>query len=390
MQIIDEEGNLFGRVNVIDALVLVLVLSVAVAGIALVTGSSNAPGAGSGEGGANSDGGTNETGESAVRYATVDFGTQSTAVAGRISEGDRALLDGDANATVTDVYVGPGSDGGASVTARVRLDGEVVENGRGDRVFRFRGSHLRAGDALRLPTADYRVNGTVTALDESGESLETEATGAVLSSVVSADVADALREGDDYRLAGETVGTVESVDLYPTGDADQRRAVIGVTLETMTADERTRFGDRTLALGDGVELPLGDYAVTGTIRHLGNATLPGERTTTTAVVELEGVSPAVADAATAGLTESGSDGVRARIVDRSVEPASVVLTSDDGEVHSREHPSKKDVTLTVELATRSTDAGTYFHGRELQTGRTVRIDFETVTVEGTVTSFEEQ
>ena len=390
MQIIDEEGNLFGRVNIIDALVLVLVLSVAVAGIALVTGSSNAPGTGPAGGGAESGGGTTETGESAVRYATVEFGTQSTAVASRISEGDRALLDGDANATVTDVYVGPGTDGGASVTALLRLDGEVVENDRGDRVFEYRGSRLRAGDGVRLPTAEYRVNGTVTALHESGESLETEETGVVLSSVVSSDVADAIEEGDEYRLAGETVGTVESVDLYPTGDADQRRATIGVTLETLADGERTRFGARSLTLGDGIEVPLGDYAVIGTVRHLGNASLPGERTTTTAVVELEGVSPAVADATAVGLTESGDDGVRARIVDRSVEPATVVLTSDDGDVHSREHPTKKDVTLTVELATRSAESGTYFHDRELQTGRTVRIDFETITVEGTVTSFEEQ
>ncbi|PSQ27007.1 hypothetical protein BRD03_08345 [Halobacteriales archaeon QS_9_68_17] len=69
-----------------------LVLSVAVAGVALVTGTPNAPGAGS-------DGGEtvpNETGESAVRHATVDFGAQSTAVASRIPKGDRALLDGDA------------------------------------------------------------------------------------------------------------------------------------------------------------------------------------------------------------------------------------------------------------------------------------------------------
>ena len=390
MQIIDEDGELFGRVNVIDALVLVLVLSVAVAGIALVTGTSNTPGTGPAGGGAESGDGTNETGESAVRYATVDFGTQSTTVANRISAGDRALLDGDANATVTDVYVGPGTDGGAAVTARVRLDGEVVENERGDPVFEYCGSRLRAGDGLRVPTADYNVTGTVTALAESGESLETEETGVVLSSVVSSGVADAIEEGDEYRLGGEAVSTVESVELYPTENAEQHRAVIGVTLATMTDDERTRFGSRSLVLGDGLNISLGDYAVTGAIRHLGNATLPGERTTTTAVVELEGVSPAVADATSVGLTESGSDGVRARIVDRDVEPASVVLASDDGEVHRRDHPSKKDVTLTVELATRSTETGTYFHGRELQTGRAIRIDFETVTVEGTITSFEQQ
>jgi hypothetical protein len=38
MEVIDEEGRLFGAVNVVDALVVLLVLAVVVAGAALVFG----------------------------------------------------------------------------------------------------------------------------------------------------------------------------------------------------------------------------------------------------------------------------------------------------------------------------------------------------------------
>ena len=41
MELIDEEGNLFGIVNVIDALVVLVLVAVLVAGVALVTGGSD-------------------------------------------------------------------------------------------------------------------------------------------------------------------------------------------------------------------------------------------------------------------------------------------------------------------------------------------------------------
>ena len=40
MELIDERGRLFGRVNVVDALVVLLVAAVVVAGVALVAGGS--------------------------------------------------------------------------------------------------------------------------------------------------------------------------------------------------------------------------------------------------------------------------------------------------------------------------------------------------------------
>ena len=44
VEFIDDQGNLFGRVNVVDALVVLLVLAVVVAGIALVLGGSGPSG----------------------------------------------------------------------------------------------------------------------------------------------------------------------------------------------------------------------------------------------------------------------------------------------------------------------------------------------------------
>ena len=55
MPIIDEEGRLFGTINVVDALAVLLVIAVALAGIALVAGDIG--------------------GEMETQHVTLDFGS---------------------------------------------------------------------------------------------------------------------------------------------------------------------------------------------------------------------------------------------------------------------------------------------------------------------------
>ena len=62
-RIIDDEGKLFGLINVVDALVVLVVLAIVVAGIALIA----------------------VPGSEDTRYATVDMGTQPDHVAGQIT-----------------------------------------------------------------------------------------------------------------------------------------------------------------------------------------------------------------------------------------------------------------------------------------------------------------
>ncbi|WP_121821395.1 DUF4330 domain-containing protein [Halostella salina] len=384
MPLIDDDGNLFGRVNVVDALVVLLVVAVVAAGAALVMG-----------GGGSADAPANETtngsaadgeppGERAVRYATVELGTQPERLAERIHAGDEVAVGG-ANATVTDVHVSP-VDGGAATTLRMRLDGRAIADGNRT-AFRYGSGNLTVGDGLRLQTPEYRVNGTVSALVADGESVDAGETDIVLDATVPVEALDAIRAGEEYRVAGRTVGTVQSVTTFPTGDDATRRVRVGASLATRTEGERTTFGGAPLTIGRSVSLGLDAYTLSGTVVHRGATTMPGERGTTTVVVEQRNVSPAVAEATAVGMTESGGDGPRARIVDRRVEPATVVLTSDDGEIHRRDHPENRDVSLTVELETRTANGEAYFHGSELRTGSGVTLDFDRVRVEGTVTEF---
>jgi len=384
MEIIDEKGNLFGTVNVIDALVVLLLISVVVAGVGLVFGSDEDPSQESPGPGDNATATGDAAGEDAVRYATVDLGTQPIAIAESISAEDRLIADGNSNATVTDVYVGPGQNGAASVTLRVELNGTLRDVGDVGQVFEYRGSRLGIGDAISLPAAEYNVNGTVTALDAETETLRTGETDVVISADVTSETATAIDRGDTYELAGTNAGVVESVETYPTGERGTRRVIVGLTLQTRSVHNQTHFGEHSVSLDDRITLDLDEYNLAGTVRHRGNTTLPGERTTTTAVVLVEGVSPAVANATDVGLTERADGDVRARVVDRREEASTVIVTTEDGEVYQREHPEQRDVYLTVELSTRQAGTETYFHGQSLRQSDTISLELHQVNITGTV------
>ncbi|WP_323677107.1 DUF4330 domain-containing protein [Halorubellus sp. PRR65] len=467
MELIDDEGNLFGVVNVVDALVVLLVVAVIAAGVALVNPFASS--------------------EDATRYATLDLGEQRPYVTELISEGDvLSPSNSDSNATVTDVYVTPSGDENATVTVRVRMDGQLVESGEtGRSVFSLAGTTIQRGTNLRLGSDEYTIDGIVRSYAESGKSLQISETSITVSESVSTATAEAISRGDTFVVGGDTVATITDVHVAPGNSSNVRHVTVGATVETLnrsgpsfagqrvslgrnfsfrsdgyeltgeiqavgnatvrtgtesvvlrasvspetaqSIDEGDAYriagnevaristvrtypsskdgrlmavlgmklvtvdrsgeqyvGDRLVQVGTAIPFQSDSYQLTGNVVTQGSLSLPGEATTRSVEIQLESVAPEVADSLSTGMVERSGSTVSARVTDVQVDPAVVTLTSESGDIYRREHPVKKDVVLTVELSGRETPAGLYFHGEALQVGRTVLLDFSTVTVEGTV------
>ena len=367
MELLDERGRLFGLINVIDALAVLFALAVVAAGVALVF---------SGE--------SEQESELDTRYVTLDLGTQPDYVTERIDAGDVASpSNAPGNLTITDVYVTPTGDGAVSVTARARINGRLQDqSNRASPVFTFAGTSLVLGQQLTVRTDEYSISGTVTAVASDGESLDITTTNVVMEYSLPADIASDLSVGDRYRLNGETLATIESKRVYPGNTPFNRRVYLGLSLRTLTQEDRTQFGGRPVRPGNDFRLVFEPYDITGTVRELGRSSLRGEVTTTTAVVELSDVSPERARNVRAGLTETVGGTQYAEITDVRSEPSEVVLTSDDGNISLREHPRNVDLSLTVELRTRQRDTGLRFHGDPLRLNDQIVLNFDFLTVRG--------
>ncbi|USZ71507.1 DUF4330 family protein [Natronosalvus halobius] len=375
MELIDDEGNLFGRVNVVDALVVLVLLAVVVAGLAVVgvlTGDA----------------------EPETRYATIDLGTQSEHVAEQISEGDVMYLEGSSdNLTVTDVYrsaPGGGEDraGGASVVIRAELNGQLVEDDqRDDRVFQFDGERLHVGQTVTIDTLDYTTEGEVRSVGGEETSLPVNETQLVLETIVPTATADEIAEGDTYRVAGDTVATVETVQTHVASD-DQRRVVVGLTARTIDTGSGPTLGSQRVVLGSTIPVRTDAYEITGNVTRRGALDESGEETTVSVTAKIDNVRPEVANGLEAGMTETERGETVATIDAVGSEPASVILESEDGNIYERDHPRNLDLTLELTLEGRETESGLRFHGEPLREGETIVLDFGTVIVTAEVTDLD--
>lgn len=246
MDVIDEEGNLFGVVNVIDALVVLFVLAVAVAGAALVLGGdsgSDAPAL-------------------ATTNVTLDLGTQPTYIVSEITAGDTYRAGQNSQLTLTDVYLTPQGDR-TRVIVRAQVQG-LAQDG-----VSYANAPLRLGRTLEVATNRYQVSGQLRDVGRN-TTLTRDSTTVVLRDQLSAADARDLAAGDEIRVAGRTVATIEDVTVYATNDPTQRDVFVEATLETYRSQGDRRFGGSPVRRGQTVRLPAPEYTLTGRIERVGD------------------------------------------------------------------------------------------------------------------------
>jgi len=363
MQVIDDSGNLFGLVNVIDALVVLLLFAVVVAGATLVFGSGDQTPA--------------PERDLATTNVTLDLGTQPDYIVDQLDEGDSYSPAGDSTLTITDIYRTPrGSD--THVLVQARLRGPTT-----DETINYDGAPPRLGRQLGIETDAYAVEGTIRNV---GGGFERGTTQVLVTDTVSAETAVEIDEGDVSRVAGHEVATITSVTAYGTDDPDRKRVYLGLDLTTLQQGETPQFGTAPIHSGTGLSFRTGEYNISGTIQRVGTTERRGQAASRTVTLQLKNVSPALAQSITVGATETTAGTTVARITTIDRTSASVAVTSQDGNIYEREHPINRDVTFEANLSVRETATGTTFKGDTIQRGSTVTLDLGDVTVRAIVVS----
>jgi hypothetical protein len=470
MDVIDDEGRLFGTVNVVDALAVLLVLAVLVAGAALVVGGSDGPA---------------ET--VATTHVTLDLGTQPAFIVTELNEGDTYSPGSNSQLTVTDVHLTP-QDGATNVLLRAELEGATTDDGieydgapprlgrtlsivtnryevegqiravgggadlaraeptvvlratlgaqaartlaPGDEIRvagrtvatvedravyaataspttntsmvsdqrvvyiettlaahrqqgqpRFGGQPIRSGQPITLPGDGYTVTGTI---ERVGGGLQRGEAEVLLQDTIDIETADRLAEGDTADIAGTTTATVEHVELYGTGDPEQKRAFLGLSLATVDYGERPQFGQTPLQTGRSITVQTPEYTLAGPIERVGHLQPRGTATTRTVTLRMTELREEFAAAIEPGMTEQVDGQQVAEITDVDVGPSTVIVTGEGGNYSVYDHPYNRDVTITAEVRVRETTTGPQFKGRPIRQQDTITLDLESLTVRGTV------
>lgn len=342
MSIIDDDGRLFGVVNLIDLLVGLLVLAILVAGAVFLM--APAP----------------DVGE---RYVTLDLGPQPDHVINAIERGDLVTYDGlSDNLTITDTYVYQ-NDGEAAIMVRALASGSVeFDESRDREVFSFLGDPLRPGRTLDVSTPEYAVAGEVIGIG-SEETFNTDRTEVVLRTMVDPATAETVTVGDTFGVGVHTVGEVIAIQAYP-GNATTNLAYLGLSLNTVEVNDRLRFGHQRLTLGSTIDIQTESYSLSGEIVQRGDAAIETESTE----LLLEAAVPTdVADSIEAG--------------DSVIFAGSTLMTIDAVTQYATGNPATKRVFMGVTAELRIVDDNPFFGDRHVRVGTPLPIvtdeyDFE--------------
>ncbi|MFB9811628.1 DUF4330 family protein [Haloarcula sebkhae] len=362
--IIDDEGNLFGVINIIDALVVVFIIAVLVAGASLVlTG----------------DGESSSAPTTGTTNVTLDLGTQPEYITSQISIGDSYSPSENADLTITDIYFTPQDE---STRAVVRAELSAPSSGE---TIQYSGAPPRYGRQLEVLTETYSTKGTIRDVG-GGSELTTTETKVVVRANLSETDARRLSEGQPIRVQGREVATIESVTTYGTNNPDKKTVFLGLTLQSVTNGGQQAFGETRIRPGASLSLPTGAGLVKGEITRVGAMTQRGQPATRDVKLQLSNVSPLLANSISPGMTESFGGETIARISAVQRENATIVTKGENGDIYEQAHPINQDVTFTANLSVRETDTGVTFKGQTLQQGRVVILDLGTVTIKATVVS----
>ena len=368
--LIDDQGRIFGTVNIVDALVVLFVAVLVIGGVwfvATAEGDAN----GEAEPEAEPEPEPEPEPETAIRYATLDLGTVSPQLASEITVGDTVGIEDD-NLTITDSYRAPVDDE-FRVFVRVELEGVLREVNGTDR-FEFDGAAPRIDRELTLETDRYETTGQIQAVSEDGTELERVERETVLDVELSATALETLEVGDEFVVGEESIATIETVEAHGTGNPDIRSARVGITYRTVAppAGVRPVFGTTTVREGATLPFETDTYDFTGEIQRLGALEPRGEVATRTATLVLEDVSEHRAEQFEAGMAETVAGETVAELTDVEVE-----------RIDSEER-DRRSVTMTAELRVRETTAGPRFKNEPLRVDESITLEFERTTAEVTV------
>jgi hypothetical protein len=464
MEIIDDEGQLLGVINIVDALVVLFALSAVVAGASLA-----------------SDGAFFGQTEMNSTHVTLDLGTQPAFIVNQLNEGDTSSPRSNSNLTITDIHLTPQGDdtrvvvrakleapassveeviqyNGApprlgrnltiatsnyEVEGQIRAAGEaealpratptVVLRGSisaaapsptaGDQIkiadrtvatiddaaiyatsnanrrlvfvqatlvahrpqggARFGGQPLVGGQEITLPGDDYTIAATIESV---GGGLERDNTDVLIVDIIDIKTANRLAEGDTSVVARTNVATVEHVQLYGTNNPEQKRAFIGLSLSTVGHGERPTFGETPIQTGQSVTFRAPGYTLSGPIQRVGKLQQRGSQARRTVTLRIGEVREEFASEIDEGMTERVRGKIVAQITDVTIEPTTVLVTGDRGNIGFVNRPDRSDMIITAELQVRETTTGPQFKGQPIRVQDTVTLDLGSITIRGTVTS----
>jgi len=253
MGIVDEEGRLFGVVNVIDLMVVVVVLATLVSGTVFVLADDPEP--------------------PEQRYLTVVLDERPGGSVPTLDSDSAAMPDGPVqigrtDGRITDTYIAPTGDSGFVTVARIRVDvsASVADRTTDRRLVAGDETYL-VGQEVDLTAGEADYTGYIHSVGRSGSDLSVRTVNATVVARLPPSVADRIQADDIQRVAGREIAQVTAVDRQPTA-GERTRVEATVSLRVLVTADGPLYGTQYVRPGAEVRVAPNDYEFTGTVTEV--------------------------------------------------------------------------------------------------------------------------
>lgn len=202
----------------------------------------------------------------------------------------------------------------------------------------------------------------------------------------SAYIAKNINVGDIILEDDEKAGEITGLTFLPASGTN-KNIIISLKLFADSKNNKLFFNNQMLKIGNELSIELKDVIIEGVILHISKKE-EREFAKKRVTVKMYNQSSWIADLLRIGDSELSGGKEIAKIIDKDVEPAEMIVISQDGEVFLREHPTNKDITLTLEVVAEKVGGSYFFHGSELKAGNNLMLETSSINVNGVIVGVE--
>ncbi len=350
MPIVDEKGRLFGKINIIDLIVILFIVLVIIVGFKyLLSGSEQ-------------------------EYVPVYFKVDNVEpdIVESLKIGD-VVFDSNGNeiAIINDLELLENHQ--LFVTADV-----LVINDKD--IFIFENEYvLKANNKIKLETQSMVLNGEVILVNKTPITKLDNLTISV--HISSNNLEDLLETEYIYDYFGNEIAKIERINSIVTSGTN-KIVDMDIVIKTKRIGGERYFQGQSIRLSNSLRFLTDDLLFSGVIVEVKDE--PTNSIPKEIKIKIYDIYPWLVDAMGVGDTELSQGKVNAEIIGIEIVPAEMIVETHTGEVYKRDHPVNKDVTLIVELQVEQRHDEYYFHNYKVKIGQEISLDLGDVEFTGMI------
>ncbi len=374
MRIIDRNGKLFGKINIIDFLVVLFILLVLIIGARIIFFHKKS-----------------------ITYAAIQVcegrdskgnifncGKVPYFIGDAMEKGDVVKSFGKVIAQIVDVDTEDKDESKKDVLIELEMLTDVKKQG-----LYFRNQELRVNMPISFKTSKINIDGVITKLSSKRINITkpyTEKYVEIFFSNVPPEIFEVLSKGMKSMYNGKVVTEVIDFEAI-SGVGVNKDVSIKAMLLVKYKEGGFWFEDQKLQVGAPIGLNIGDAYLKGKVMKIFDEEKLEEKTRIPMIVYVEMYNKRswVAEKIEVGAKEEDSKGnLLAEIINKEVSDAEIEVITESGEVYRKFSPLYKDIRLKVRIYVEKKDGQSLYHNKEVIIGVPILISLPDIEFEGVI------